>query len=390
MPNELAYVLINPYTIYKSRTGGVLSRLLSRSSSLRLAGARMFAPSRALVEEYIAALAAEVSDQPEVREIDFLVQQYLREQYMPGPDGRPKRVMFLLLEGDDAVVRLRDEVVGSVIRQTVGETVRDTYGDLIRDKHGNVIYFEPAVLIARTPESARRHIDIWLKYSDTDSGILHGIVPHPPGARIEHTLVMIKPDTLAQSRTRTGTVIDLFAKTGLYIVAIKVIHMSVAQAMEFYRPVRDVFVEKFAERVRDRCRAALQSAFEFSIPDQLVEHVAEQLKVPNADHEFGKIVQFMTGLNPWQTPPSAWNKPGLETCLALVYEGIDAVAKIRAQLGSTDPSKAAPATVRKEFGRDVMINTAHASDSPENAQREIAILNIAENDLKEIVARFSQ
>lgn len=388
MSNELAYVLINPYTMYKSRTGGVMSRLLSRSSSLRLVGARMFAPSRALVEEYIAALAAEVSDQPETREIDLLIQQYVREHYMPGEDGRPKRVMFLLLEGEDAVARVRNEVVGSIIRQTVGETVRDTYGDLIRNKSGEVIYFEPAVLIARSVESARRHIGIWLKYSDTDSGILYNVVPHPPGTHIEHTLVMIKPDTLAQSRTRTGTVIDLFAKTGLYIVAIKLIHISVAQAMEFYRPVREVFIEKFTDRVRERCRAALQSAFEFPVPDTVVDYVAQELRVPNADHEFGKIVQFMTGLNPWQTPPSTWNKPGLETCLALVYEGENAVAKIRAQLGSTDPSKAAPTTVRKEFGRDVMVNTAHASDSPENAQREIGILNIAANDLPEIVARY--
>jgi len=388
MANELAYVLINPYTMYKSRTGGVMSRLLSRSSNLRLIGARMFAPSRALVEEYIAALAAEVSEQPEAREVDLLVQNYVREHYMPGEDGRPKRVMLLLLEGDDAVARLRNEVVGSIIRQTVGETVRDTYGDLIRNKHGEVIYFEPAVLIARTAEAARRHIGIWLKYSDTDSGILYNVVPHSPGAQIEQTLVMIKPDTLAQSRTRTGTVIDLFAKTGLYIVAIKVIHMSVAQAMEFYRPVREVFIEKFAGRVRERARAALQTAFEFPVPDSVVDHVAHELRVPNADHEFGKIVQFMTGLNPWQTPPGNWSKPGLETCLALVYEGTDAVAKIRAQLGSTDPSKAAPATVRKEFGRDVMVNTAHASDSPENAQREIGILGIADNDLHELVARY--
>ncbi len=388
MTNELAYVLINPYTMYKSRTGGVMSRLLSRSSNLRLIGARMFAPSRALVEEFVAALATEQADQPEVREVDALIQQYVRQHYMPGNDGRPKRVMFLLLEGDDAVARVRNEVVGSLIRQTVGETVRDTYGDLIRNAQGEVVYFEPAVLIARTPEAARRDISIWLKYSDSDSGILTHVVPHRADAAIEQTLVMIKPDTLAQSRTRTGTVIDLFAKTGLYIVAIKVIHISVAQAMEFYRPVREVFIEKFADRVRERCRAALQTAFEFPVPDTLVDQIAQELKTPNADHEFGKIVQFMTGLNPWQTPPSAWAKPGLETCLAIVYEGEGAVEKIRAQLGSTDPSKAAPTTVRKEFGRDVMVNTAHASDSPDNAVREVGILDIASNDLKELVARY--
>ena len=51
MAEELSYVIINPYTIYKSRTGGVLARLLTRTS-LDLVGAQRFAPSQALVDEY--------------------------------------------------------------------------------------------------------------------------------------------------------------------------------------------------------------------------------------------------------------------------------------------------------------------------------------------------
>ena len=47
---ELAYVLINPYTIRKSRTGGVIARYLSRTD-LKLVAARMFGPSQALAEE---------------------------------------------------------------------------------------------------------------------------------------------------------------------------------------------------------------------------------------------------------------------------------------------------------------------------------------------------
>ena len=51
MAKELAYVLINPYTIRKSRTGGVIARYLSRTD-LRLVGARMFGPSQQLAAEY--------------------------------------------------------------------------------------------------------------------------------------------------------------------------------------------------------------------------------------------------------------------------------------------------------------------------------------------------
>ena len=51
MAQELAYVIITPYSLYKSRTGGILARLISRTG-LELAAARMFAPSQELVQKY--------------------------------------------------------------------------------------------------------------------------------------------------------------------------------------------------------------------------------------------------------------------------------------------------------------------------------------------------
>jgi len=44
MPQQLAYVIITPYSLYKSHTGGILSRLITRTG-LELAAMRMFAPS---------------------------------------------------------------------------------------------------------------------------------------------------------------------------------------------------------------------------------------------------------------------------------------------------------------------------------------------------------
>jgi len=383
---QLAYVLINPYIMYKSRTGGVISRLLSRSAKLKLVGARMFAPSNELVKEYLAALKEEHTNGSD--KIDELIYDYVQNRYMPSPDGSKRRVMFLLLEGENAIDELKENVVGAIVRENVGETIRDTYGDYIEDENGKVIYFEPAVLIAKTQTAAKKHIDIWLKHAENDSGILENVA-YPQNADVQKTLVMIKPDTLAVSRTRAGAVIDIFAKTGLKIIAIKIIHMTVAQAMEFYGPVREFFVEKFADRVADKARDALANAFEFDIPEEVIEQIKQQLKGKNADNEFGKIVEFMTGCNPWQTPEKDWATAAKQTCVALVYQGENAIEKIRNQLGSTDPSKAAPATVRKEFGKDVMVNTAHASDSPENAAREIGILKIAENDLADIVKKYN-
>jgi nucleoside diphosphate kinase len=66
--------------------------------------------------------------------------------------------------------------------------------------------------------------------------------------------------------------------------------------------------------------------------------------------------------------------------MVLVYEGENAVEKIRNVLGPTDPTKAPGGTVRREFGSNIMVNTAHASDSPESAEREMKILGIEENN----------
>lgn len=57
--------------------------------------------------------------------------------------------------------------------------------------------------------------------------------------------------------------------------------------------------------------------------------------------------------------------------LALVIEGDDVIAKIRDMLGVTDSRKAAPGTIRAEFGVDQMVNVAHASDSEEAAAKEV-------------------
>ena len=67
-------------------------------------------------------------------------------------------------------------------------------------------------------------------------------------------------------------------------------------------------------------------------------------------------------------------------CLALLYEGNDAIDKIRRLLGSTDPTKAEPGTVRSDFGRDLMRNGAHASDSPDSALRERRIVGLVDTE----------
>ena len=93
----------------------------------------------------------------------------------------------------------------------------------------------------------------------------------------------------------------------------------------------------------------------------------------------------MAGLKPSECPAEKRNDPGSEKCIAICYQGVDAVRKIREVLGPTDPSKAPPGSIRRDFGQTIMVNAAHASDSAENAQREMGIIKIAENNLKTLV-----
>ena len=77
--------------------------------------------------------------------------------------------------------------------------------------------------------------------------------------------------------------------------------------------------------------------------------------------------------------------PGSKMCVAIVYQGVDAVRKIREVLGPTDPSKAPPGSIRKEFGQTIMVNAAHASDAKENAAREMKIIRIEENNFRALI-----
>ncbi len=172
-------------------------------------------------------------------------------------------------------------------------------------------------------------------------------------AGAQRSLVLVKPDNFQFPGTRPGAVIDVFARTGLPLVAMKVHHMSVAEGMEFYGPVLDALSEKFG-------------------PEKGRDH-------------WENIVEFMSGARPSAVPEKDHANPGTRKILALVFEGPDAIDKIRTVLGPTDPAKAPPGTIRKEFGTSIMVNAAHASDAPENAVREIGIVKVADNSLKGFV-----
>jgi nucleoside diphosphate kinase len=386
MSQELAYVIITPYSLYKSRTGGILSRLISRSG-VELVATRMFAPSAELVKEYAQTVIS--ANDPQDQCIQEQIRNYVVQNLSPDlKTSRRRRVMLLLFKGDAAVRKIRSVVGHLSPDRRVGETIRDTYGDLIMDESGGVRYFEPAVLAAPIPDEAEMKLKLWARYSDKDGGLLENVISYRPGETAQRTLVLIKPDNFRFPTGRPGNVIDFFSRTGLYIVGIKVLRMSVAQAMGFYSPVREVLRTKLKETVGARARAALEKELGFKIPPDAEKPLGEILCPAFGDNQFENIVRFMSGHAPSELPQAKWNQPGTEKCIALVYEGVNAVAKIRDVLGPTDPSQAPPGSIRREFGSTIMVNAAHASDSPENAEREFGIVNVGENNFKKVVEEF--
>src|SRR5215469_1039623 len=386
MSQQLAYVIITPYSLYKSRTGGILSRLITRTG-LELAAARMFAPSAELVKQYSQAIISQ--NDPQDRRVQDLIHDYIVQNLSPDPKtGRRRRVMVLLFRGEDAVRKTRS-VIGNISPdRRGGETIRDTYGDLIIDENNQVRYFEPAVLAPPTAEEAEAKLKLWTKHSDDDGGIVDNVIGYQAGEKPQRTLVLIKPENFRFPSGRPGNVIDFFSRTGLYIVGIKLHRMSVAQALEFYGPVRDVLRTKLKDMIGSKARGTLEKELGFKIPADREQQLGEILGPLFGDNQFDNIVRFMSGHAPSEIPEADWKKPGTERCVALVYEGVEAVRKIRDVLGPTDPSKAPPGSIRKEFGQTIMVNAAHASDSEDNARREIKIVDVGENTFKKVVDAF--
>lgn len=390
MARELAFVFINPYTIAKSRTGGVIARYISRTD-LNLVAARMVGPPAELVQKYADKIRKADSGNPET---NSLIADYVMSHYMPdAKTGRPRRVMVLLFEGEDAVEKIW-AVTGSATQRPgggeaiSGETIRGTYGDYIVDSDGKVRYFEPAVLVGPTVQRAGRTLRLWGQYSETNGGIVASAVDVPTGASVQRTLVILKPDNFRYPSLRAGNIIDILSVSGLRIVGVKKFAMTVAQAEAFYWPVLASLDAKFQDFGPKQVAESLTQHLGFPVPQELTADLALRLGPIYAKAQFEGIVEFMTGYRPSQCSESDKHSLGRENCLALVYEGADAVTKIRGILGATDPNKARPGSVRREFGSNIMVNAAHASDSVENADRELRIIRVEDDTLQAWIDRY--
>ena len=128
---------------------------------------------------------------------------------------------------------------------------------------------------------------------------------------MSRTLAIIKPD--ATGSGKAGKVLALLEDKGFTVKALRLTHLTRTQAEEFYAVHRE---RPF----------------------------------------YGELVEFMTS----------------GPCIPMVLEADDAVAALRDAIGATDPAEAAEGTVRKLYAESKGRNAIHASDSDENAAREIA------------------
>jgi len=386
MREELTYAAITPYSLLKSRTGGIIGRLLTLAN-VDLVAVRVYVPSDEFVRQYADSLRR-ADIEPPIKEalVNYVNDNFSRSNRF----GISNRVVVLLFKGYNALVTLKRDAIGPISPTPKGDTIRGTYGDVVTSD-GKITYFEPAVLTARDPQMNRQQLEILARFAMPDGGVHENVIPYPEGTQVETTCVILKPDNFARKSVRPGNIIDIFSKTGLYVIAARLLRLSVAQAEELYAPLKDSFPDKLKGQLAGEIRKSLRSSIPFEMSDKKLEKIAELLKHDNATYEFNRIVEYMSGTSPANCTPEERDKPGKEQCLALLYQGENAVTKIRDRLGSTDPNKAAAGTVRSDLGRDLMKNAAHASDSVESAQRERQIIGFAAADtcdVKEIVEEY--
>jgi nucleoside-diphosphate kinase len=137
------------------------------------------------------------------------------------------------------------------------------------------------------------------------------MVAEPGATPMEITLILFKPDCVTKGHC--GDVLQRFEKAGFRIRGCKMFRMENALLREHYA------------------------------------HIASKPFFPEME-------TFM------QSTP----------IIAMALEAVGAVEKVRALLGPTDSKKAAPGTIRGDYGVDVMVNVVHASDSLEAARTELA------------------
>lgn len=220
------------------------------------------------------------------------------------------------------------------------------------------------------------------------AGCVENLLTPAPAAGEERTLLIIKPENFRNPSCRPGTIIDILMSLDLKWVGCKVHGMTTNDALEFYGPVQQALRNKLGPKIGNKALAAIENEFGFKFSTDAAAELVKTAGNAFADDQFEQIVEFMSGKRPSAVPENERNTPGGAKCMVLIFDGIDAVAKIRTILGPTNPAEASGGTVRCDFGTDIMVNAAHASDSVANYERESVIVRVNENDFCKLAQKL--
>src|SRR5881296_1093419 len=139
---ELAYVIVTPYSMRKSRTGGIVGRLISRTG-LDLVGGRMFAPGPELPQRYAETIVTETD--PRHRATQELIREYVLKNFTGEKNGQHARVLFFIFRGTDAVEKIHRREAQTGHERPRGKRFRDTTGDYTTDIPAKVTSFDRGV-----------------------------------------------------------------------------------------------------------------------------------------------------------------------------------------------------------------------------------------------------
>ena len=228
-------------------------------------------------------------------------------------------------------------------------------------------------------------LDLWSRYSENDGGLIDRGIDISNESGVQKTLVLLKPDNFRAASLRVGNIVDLFSRSGLKIIGIRILRMNLKQARAFYESVHGSLRKRSQAEVAENLDSVRRKTYGVQIAEPLKMQVIEEIGSRVGDNRFDHLLSYITGANVGNATP---DPGGGENCLALVYQGTSAIEKIRYLLGSTDPRQAEPGSVRYEFGSDIMANAAHASDSPESVERELGIIDMQSDTVRPWVEQY--
>ena len=420
--DELAYALITPYSLHKSRTGGILARLLW--ANVRIVAARMYAPRAGseLAREYCNAIYDPRERHVPLRYQKMLI-EYITENFTrPNARGISNRMILLVLRGPNAQKDVT-EAVGHISQDVRGDHVRGTFGDFFSEQAASAAvhevrrrssealsryaelqkiesaprrdnFFEPAVLTGVTPEMTEAHLKLFRKYAYSDGGFVLDAIEGVDTSEFETSMVILKPESFRRRNPLPGNLVDFFARTGMYITGAKMIHMSRERASAFYSLKVPQFREQLKGMVERKARDIVEKARQMAqVAVRTLSADPKEAFVPKKAIPVAREAEYLFH-RPEHGEPGEVKGPVLEDLFRILAERLDDLepdesfyAELAEDLKEVNAQAEFNELIRYISGEDPQTGRP-LEDGPETLC--LALLYSGENGLKVIRTRLKE